>query len=233
LPAAGIEWAVTDNQTLFVSYTESTRLPSYTEFNYENPYSLGNAGLKRQRTRTTELGWKGVADTFRWNTAVFYENSKNIVDWVQDAPGARWTSVNLQGLETFGAAADGFWRITSSTEIGLDVLALYKTCDTDFYASRYAFDYPVATVGLTWRQHLTHDLFLHLRQGVSKYEPNPARQGDDWFWDTRVEFQWHLPWVTGLTLGAGVNNLLNDTFQTYPGQASAGRRFFASVAYQW
>jgi outer membrane receptor protein involved in Fe transport len=233
LPAAGVEWAMTDNQTLFVSYTESVRQPSYTEFNYNSPASLGNVGLKRQRTRTTELGWKGEADTFKWHTAVFYENSKNVVDWIQNARNARWTAVNLEGLEAFGIAADGRVRITSSTEIGFDALALHKTCDTDFHASRYALDYPDATVGLTLRQHLAHDVFFHLRQGVSKFAGNPARQGDNWFWDTRADVQWHVPWMTGLTLEAGVSNVLDDTFQVYPGQAPAGRRFSASVAYQW
>ena len=233
LPAAGIEWAVTDNQTLFASYTEAVRQPSYTEFNYNSPASLGNTGLKRQRTRVTELGWKGTTETFTWNTAVFYEHNKNIVDWVQDAPGARWTSVNLEGLEAVGVAADGMLRVASSTEIGLDVLALHKECDTAFYASRYAFDYPDASVGLTWRQQLSHDVFIHLRQGISKFAGNPARQSDDWFWDTRVEGQWQVPWLTGFTLSAGVGNLLDDTFEIYPGQAPAGRRFFASAAYQW
>ncbi|MCL2104149.1 MAG: TonB-dependent receptor [Kiritimatiellaeota bacterium] len=233
LPAAGIEWAMTDNQTLFLSYTESVRQPSYTEFNYNSPASLGNTGLKRQRTRTTELGWKGAAERFNWHTAVFYENNNNVVDWIQYARDARWTSVNLQKLETFGIAVDGNVRVTALTEFAFDALVLYKTCDTDFFASRYAFDYPDATVGLTLRQHLTHDVFIRFRQGVSKFAGNPARQGDDWFWDMGVDAQWHMPWMTGLTLGAGVNNALDDTFQIYPGQVSAGRRFFVSAAYQW
>jgi len=233
LPAAGIAWEVADNQTLFVSYTEAVRQPSYTEFNYNSPASLGNAGLKRQRTRTTELGWRGEADTFKWHTALFYENSQNVVDWVQYTQGGRWTSVNLEGMEVVGAALDGTFRLTPSTHFGLDALALHKTCDTDFHASRYAFDYPNMTVGLTWRQRVAHDVFIRLRQGASEFAGNPARQGSDWFWDTRVDVQWQVPWMPGLSVGAGVDNLLNETFQVYPGQASAGRRFVASAAYQW
>jgi len=233
LPAAGVEWDVADNQTIFASYTEAARQPSYTELNYNSPASLGNTGLKRQRTRITELGWKGEADLFSWRMVVFYEKSRNSVDWIQDAPGARWTSVNLKGMEAFGVAADGRLCLMPSTELLLDVLALTKTCDTDFYASRYAFDYPNASVGLTWRQYLAHDVSTCLRQGVSMFETNPARQGNEWFWDTSVEFQWHVPWIAGFMVKVGVSNLLNDTFQIYPGQASAGRRFFTSAAYQW
>jgi len=124
LPAAGIEWAVTERQTLFASYTESVRQPSYTELNYNSPASLGNTGLQRQHTRMAELGWKGEADRLTWRTAFFYEDSENVVDWVQAVPGARWTSVNLQGTETFGVAADGTFRAAPSAEVGLDALAL-------------------------------------------------------------------------------------------------------------
>ena len=233
LPAAGVEWALTDAHSLFLSYTEAVRQPSYTELNYESPSSLGNAGLDRQQTRTTEFGWKGQADLFTWKTTVFYEEGENIVDWIRAAPGSRWTSVNLDEIQTWGLAADGRAALTADTEFGLDVLTLAKTCDTDLYASRYALDYPDVSTGASLRHRLTRDLLFRLRQGVSKYESNRVRESDDWFLNTGAEFQWRLPRADGFTLNAGVENLLGDDFQVYPGQESAGRRFFASLAYAW
>lgn len=233
LPAAGVEWALTDAHSLFLSYTEAVRQPSYTELNYESPSSLGNAGLDRQQTRTTEFGWKGQADIFTWKTAVFYEEGENIVDWIRAAPGSRWTSVNLDEVQTWGLAADGRAALTADTELGLDFLTLAKTCDTDLYASRYALDYPDVSTGASLRHRLTRDLLFRLRQGVSKYESNRVREYDDWFLNTGAEFQWRLPRADGFTLNAGVENLLDDDFQVYPGQESAGRRFFASLAYAW
>jgi iron complex outermembrane receptor protein len=233
LPAAGLEWALSDTHTLFASYTEAVRQPSYTELNYESPSSLGNAGLDRQQTRTTELGWKGQADPFTWKATLFYEAGHNIVDWVRTSSGSRWTSVNLDAVESWGFAADGRVGLSADTDIGLDLLALTKTCSTAFYASRYAMDYPVASAGLTLRHRLTRDLLIRMRQGVSNYESNPVREGDDWFLNTCAEIQWRLPRVTGFTLNAGADNLLDDDFQLYPGQDTAGRRFFGSLAYAW
>jgi len=233
LPAAGLEWAVSDAHTLFLSYTEAVRQPSYTELNYESPSSLGNAGLDRQQTRTTELGWKGQADIFTWRATAFYEEGENIVDWIRAAPGSRWTSVNLDEIQTWGFTADGRARVTDDTEIGLGLLTLSKSCDTDAYASRYALDYPDVSANASLRHRLSRDLLVHLRQGVSKYESNRVREHDDWFLNTGAEVQWRLPRVQGFTLNAGVENLLDDDFQTYPGQESAGRRFFASLAYAW
>jgi iron complex outermembrane receptor protein len=233
LPAAGVEWALSDIHTLFVSYTEAVRQPSYTELNYSSPSSLGNAGLERQQTRTTELGWKGRTERFTWKTALFHEEGKNVVDWIRAAPGTRWTSVNLDEIRTWGFAADGSASLTGDTEAGLDLLALSKTCDTDFYASRYALDYPDASAGATLRHRITRDLLFRLRQGVSKYEGNPVRAHDDWFVNTCAEIQWRLPHVRGFTLNAGVDNLLDDDFQIYSGQEAAGRRTFGSLAHAW
>ena len=233
LPAAGVEWALSDAHTLFLTYTEAVRQPSYTELNYESPSSLGNAGLERQQTQTTEFRWKGQADIFNWKTTLFYEDGQNIVDWIRTSPGSRWTSVNLDDVHTYGFAADGRAALTADTDVGLDVLALAKDCDTAFYASRYALDYPEASAGTTLRQRLTRDLLVRVRQGVSKYESNPVREHDDWFLNTCAELQWRLPRVPGFTLNAGVDNLLDDDFQIYPGQEAAGRRFFGSLAYAW
>lgn len=233
LPAAGVEWLLSDAHILFLTYTEAVRQPSYTELNYESPSSLGNTGLDRQRTRTVEVGWKGQADAFMWNATLFHETGRNIVDWVRHTRGGRWESVNLDDIHTWGFSADGRATLSGDTDIGLDFLALTKNCDTDFHASRYAMDYPDVEVGATLRHRFTRTLLFRLRQGVAKFASNPARAHDDWFINTDAEIQWHLPHVKGVTLNAGVSNLFSDDFQIYPGQESAGRRVFASLAYTW
>ena len=233
LPAAGVEWSVSDAHTLYLSYTEAVRQPSYTELNYESPSSLGNAGLERQRTRTAEFGWKGQADIFTWRVCLFYEAGENVVDWLYLKAGDRWTAANLDDIQTWGFSADGRVTLSSNTDIGFDFLALDKDCDTAFYASRYAMDYPEAAVNATLRHRFTRDFLVRLRQGVSKYTDNPSRAHDDWFIDTVAECQWRLPRVRGVTLNAGMDNVFDDDFQLYPGQESAGRRFFASLAYAW
>lgn len=233
LPAAGIEWAVSDEQALFLTFTEAVRQPSYTELNYESPSSLGNAGLERQQTRTTEAGWKGQTGRFTWKTAFFYEEGENIVDWIRDEASSRWTANNLDEIRSWGYTADGRISLDGDSDIGLDLLALAKSCDSDFYASRYAMDYPLASAGVMLRHRFTRALLFRLRQGLSKYEDNPVRQYDDWFVNTCAEIQWRLPRAQKFTLNMGVDNLLDDDFQTYPGQEAAGRRLFMSLAYAW
>ena len=233
LPAAGVEWAFSDSQTLFLNYTEAVRQPSYTELNYESPASLGNAGLERQHTQTTELGWKGRETLFSWKTAAFYEEGRNTVDWIRASPSSRWTAANLDDIRTCGLAANGQAEVASDTDLGLDALALRKACDTSFYSSRYAMDYPEASAGVSLRHRFTRDVFVRLRQSASDYADNPVREHGNWFLDTSAELQWRLPHTSKVALSAGVDNLFDDDFQLYPGQESAGRRYFASLTYAW
>ncbi|HOE61737.1 MAG TPA: TonB-dependent receptor [Kiritimatiellia bacterium] len=233
LPAAGVEWTVSERHTLFLSYTAAARQPSYTELNYESPSSLGNAGLDRQRTQTAELGWKAEHGPFRWRTVLFHEEGRNIVDWRRTSPAGRWQAVNLETLRTTGLAAEGVWEVDGNTDFGLNLLTVSKDTDTSGYASRYALDYPRAAADACVRHRLTRELSLRLSQGVSRYATNHARQHDNWFWDTRAGVQWQPRQLPGLTLNAGIDNLLDDDFQIFPGQETAGRCMYVSLTHVW
>ncbi len=233
LPAAGVEWAVSDRHTLFLSYSTAVRKPSYTELNYESPSSLGNTGLDRQRTQTAELGWKAETGPFRWRAVLFHEEGRNIVDWLRASPAGRWQAVNLETLRTTGLAAEGVWEVDGATDLGLNLLAVSKDTDTAGYTSRYALDYPRAAADACVRHRLTRELSLRLSQGVSRYAANRARRHGDGFWDTRAGVRWQPRRFPGLTLNAGVDNLLDDDFQIFPGQESARRRVHVSLTRVW
>ncbi len=233
LPAAGVEWEFREDHTLFINYTESLRQPSYTELNYESPDSLGNTGLERQHTLTTETGYKGNTESSSWKLTLFYERTTETVDWVKSASGSRWSAVNLDETESFGAEALAATEISSSTELSGSILLLKKDISGNYYAGRYALDYPQFSGDITVKEQITSDLMLALTQVISKYEFNPVREGDDWLTDTTINIQWLLPFAEKLTLNAGICNIFDDEFQFYPGQDSLGRSVYSSLTYSW
>lgn len=233
LPAAGAEWAFARDHTLFISYSEALRQPSYTELNYESPDSLGNTGLERQHTRTTELGYKGEKESGRWSLTLFYERATETVDWVKNAPGSRWSAVNLNEIESFGTEALGTVNINRDTEFTCSALILEKDISPDYYAGRYALDYPQFSGDATLRRQISEDLMLRFTQIISKYESNPVRDGGDWLTESSVNLQWLLPFAQQLVLNAGIRNIFDDEFQLYPGQDSLGRSVYSSLTYNW
>jgi iron complex outermembrane receptor protein len=233
LPAAGAEWEFTQDQILFISYSEALRQPSYTELNYESPDSLGNTGLERQHTRTTELGYKGEKESGRWSLTLFYERATETVDWVKNAPDSRWNAVNLEEIESFGAEVLGAVNIDRETEISGSALILEKDISGDYYAGRYALDYPQFSGDITLRRQITEDLMVRITQIISKYESNPVREGGEWLTDSSLDLQWILPFSGQLALNAGIRNIFDDQFQFYPGQDSIGRSVYSSLTYAW
>ncbi len=233
LPAAGIIWAFADTQEFFLSATYATRQPSYTELNYESPTSLGNAGLDRQENRTLEVGWRGQAERLRWQTCFFQEQGRNIVDWLMIEPKSRWTAQNLDTLRTYGLAAETQFAVEDHTDLGIDVLILSKDTDLDYYASRYAMDYPEMSATLYADHRFSRALAMNLSQTLFHQADNPVREEDNWYLNTCASVRWNLPKLPSTTLHLGVDNLLDDNFQIFPGQPNAGRRIFTSLAYAW
>ena len=233
LPAAGVEWAFTDLQAVFVSYTEAARQPSYTELNYESPDSLGNAGLDLQKTRTVEAGYRGESDMAMWRLVFFREEGKNVVDWIKTARGARWEADNLSDVETYGLTAEGSVAVSGDTDLGLDLLVVQKECDREYYASRYVMDYPELDTGLTLQHRCSGNLLIVLRQGFAKYAKNALRGNDDWMLDTGIDVRWRPPRYKRVAVSLGVQNLFDDDFQVYAGQRRAGIGLYMSVTYKW
>lgn len=233
LPVAGIEWEFIESHTVFINYTEALRQPSYTELNYKSPNSLGNSGLERQHTCTTEAGYKGQTEKTHWKLGLFYERATETVDWIKNFAADRWNAVNLDEIESMGAEAQGGIAISEKTELSAEILLLTKDSNTDYYAARYALDYPETDSRIAIRHQVNDDIAVRITQCLSKYEPNPVRTGSDWLIDTSIDVQWMIPFMDQLALNAGIRNIFDDKFQFYPGQDSLGRSFYSSLTYSW
>lgn len=234
LPAAGVEVAAAKDQTVYLTYTENVRQPSFTELNYDSPGSLGNQGLERQHDQTLELGWRGKAgQEWDWKTAVFAERSENAVDWIKTGAASKWLATNLGRVETLGVEAGGGWHPGRDWDFTADLLVLDKSADEDVYASRYVLDYAEESLTLGVRHRLTSWCSLSFRQGVAFQADNPVRTGPEVALPASAECRLALPRLPGAELVLGVENLWNSGFEPFPGQPAAGQRFSAALAWTW
>ena len=233
LPAAGIEWHPSATRKVTLSYTEAVREPSYTELNYNSPGSLGNSGLSRQLTRTVELAWREKQSFAEGGLALFAEDGHNMVDWVRSTPGGAWKATNLDHVRTYGLLADAAIPVTHSLDATFSYQALVKTCDTNLYASHYVLDYARQTGRAGIRARLTDNLALACWQECAAYADNPARNGTDVSLSANAELRWQVWPREGLEVAAGVSNPWNNSFETYPGQPCADRRYYASMKRTW
>ena len=234
LPVAGGEYALTPGQAVYGNYTETVRQPSYTELNYDSPGSLGNLGLKRQHTSSTELGYRGdFGEQWSGKAAVFYQMSQHTVDWTRATAAPPWKATDLGVVKTWGAEVSGQYRPSPEWEFSGGGCLLTKASDFGGYASRYVLDYPEQRLhlGARWQVHPRCE--FRIRQELVRQTSNAIRNSSEIGLEGTAECRIQLLPRYGAELVLAGENLWNSGFETYPGQPVAGRRFSCALTAAW
>jgi len=237
LPQAGVDYLLSDNLTTFASYTETVRQPSYTELNYNSPFSLGNTGLQPQTEQQTEAGFKGIpSEHTDWKVAAFYRRSRNTVDWMKATPAARWIATDIGNLDVYGTEARLGWYPVQTVEMQFAYTWIYKDLTaSDFgnYASRYALDYPehLAQASLLWRP--VKPVEIGTVQSLRWQTENTVRTSGSFGADSSFVVRFTPPKADYATLSLLLSNAWNDDFQTFPGQRPPERFAGVSLTLTW
>ena len=227
--AGGIAYSFDEHTKAQLSYREAYRAPSYTELNYESPSSLGNSGLPLKGRRTVALDL--VRDRAR--IGFFYARSSHLVDWLKSSPSSAWYATDLGEVDVFGASGEGEWKLGGGVTLRAEGELAKKFSDADYYASRYALDYPLAGIVGTLKWEIVEGLAVSWRQGVEVWERNPIRRGGRIRNVSRAEASWELPFLRGVTARLGVDDIFDQGFEVFPGQRAAGISAYASLTWKW
>lgn len=229
-PAGGISYAVSESSTVALSYREGCRMPSFTELTYDSPDSKGTIDLPLQRTRSVNLDWT-------WDEVgrlgAFFMRSEDLVDWLKANPSSGWKATALEPMTAFGLSGDADWQATRDlTLIPRGALVLKET-STDYWASRYAMDFPIASFSLEASYRILDSWRVAYRQGVEVWKPNPVRRGSRIRNVSRAETTFELPFCRGLEISLGLSDLFDQAFEVYPGQRALGFTGYCAVTYRW
>jgi iron complex outermembrane receptor protein len=235
LPQAGVRIAVADTHSLFASYTESVRQPSYTELNYESPGSLGNSGLRRQEAQNVEAGWRWDPAPNRWcRMTLFGTRSRYTVDWVKElAASPRWVATDLGTVDTGGFEFAGRYRVSERFDVQSDYTWLTKQHDGDYYAGRYVLDYPSHMLRVTGEWRATASNSALFTQTFRRQAPAGARREDDVGVDGRLAILCCPPKCDGLEVTLACDNVWDDDTPVFPDLPVPGRRVSLSIAWAW
>ena len=227
--AGGIAYSFDERTKAQLSYREAYRAPSYTELNYESPSSLGNSGLPLKGRRTVALDL--VRDRAR--IGLFYARSSHLVDWLKGSPSSAWYATDLGEVDVFGASGEGEWKLGGGVTLRAEGELAKKFSDADYYASRYALDYPLAGLVGTLKWEIVEGLAVSWRQGVEVWERNQIRRGGRIRNVSRAEASWELSFLRGVTARLGVDDIFDQGFEVFPGQRAAGISAYASLTWRW
>lgn len=235
LSQAGCLFALMENHSVFGSYTEGVRQPSYTELNYESPGSLGNEGLDREEAGELEIGWScNGAASHSWELSIFHRRSRHTVDWIKElSSSTQWVATDLGTVDTLGVEFSSHHRIWKNFEFKSAYTWLCKDYEREFYASRYVLDYPRHLVQLAGEWRVTDSFRAVCTQALRRQEPTEARDGDRFGSDGSLALYLSPRNIDGLEIAVACDNLWNDHFEVYLDQPVGDRRFSIAIAYAW
>ena len=232
---------------VYASYNTSLRMPSFTELFYSVGGHKADKHLKPEELSALEAGLKYNAHGISGKTSIFYNQQKNLIDWISDgtldANGSPlWKSVNFGRINVVGVEASlsfdcrtlmpsqRFLKQFSLAYCYLNQNEKEHKGITSKYVLEYVKNKMVANLQLNLWRNLDLGLNYRLLHRMGGYiDTNNQRHN----YATYGILDARLSWNTGKwTAFAAANNLLNRTYVDYGNVPQPGTWITAGVGIQ-
>ncbi|MGP1472816.1 MAG: TonB-dependent receptor plug domain-containing protein [Prevotella intermedia] len=232
---------------VYASYNTSLRMPSFTELFYSVGGHKADKHLKPEELSALEAGLKYNAHGISGKTSIFYNQQKNLIDWISDgtldANGSPlWKSVNFGRINIVGVEASlrfdchtlmpsqRFLKQFSLAYCYLNQNEKEHKGITSKYVLEYVKNKMVANLQLNLWRNLDLSLNYRLVHRMGGYiDTNNQRHN----YATYGILDTRLSWNTGKwTAFAAANNLLNRTYVDYGNVPQPGTWITAGVSIQ-
>ncbi|MBP5619909.1 MAG: TonB-dependent receptor, partial [Bacteroidaceae bacterium] len=148
-PGIDITYRPADSWKIYASYNKGFRFPSFTDLYYKSPTHNGNAGLRPEENRSTQLGatyhHSGLTGTLRG----FYHRGQRMIDWVMYTSSDTYHSANFNldnmgfqaqvGLDFNELVGRDLWL--QSFDLGYTWMHQTRHDDIEIFRSNYAMEY--------------------------------------------------------------------------------------------
>ena len=238
-PVAEIAWQRHAGalQRVYLSYAESTQLPTYTALN-SPPTGLfgGNPGLGRTTSHNVELGARVTAGSWTADAAVFFRRDDDLVDWTYRFALPRARTATALDVDTTGFELVAR-RTLGRAEIVLGYTALAKSSDYGAAlvdASFYALNYARHRFTAAFTVRLSDEWLLRVDNVARIQEENFLRDvGGDEAITSAIGVAYRPRGVAGLELSIQADNLWDTDFQDVPAVPAARRQISGRLSYAW
>lgn len=160
-PSLSVDYKINNNINVFSSYSQSSRLPTFTDLYYTTKTHIGNTDLKQEESESVELGSKYRNRYFLSYISGFWLGGKNMIDWVKKNPEDKWESKNITKMSKFGLEVgvklflnEMISVLKYPTTLKIDYSRMNQEVIKNDYISNYALNY--------LRDKLTAQLYLPL-----------------------------------------------------------------------
>jgi iron complex outermembrane receptor protein len=156
-PSVNAAYWLTSNWKIFASWTNATRIPTFTDLYYKSPTHKGNSDVRPEKSVSFELGLKYVHPVVSASANGFYMKGINLIDWVKHHSDSLWESRNLTDLDKAGFETCFVLNLSKifpqipATRLSSGYMFMHQSKNANGLISNYVMDYlkHKFTVGLS------------------------------------------------------------------------------------
>ena len=175
-PGIDLSYRPNSNWKLHASYNTSLRMPSFTEMYYKLQGYQADPHLKPEEMQAVETGFTFHSSLFTFNTALWYNHGKNMIDWIMDTSKgteAVWQSVNHTKINSLGLELGTTFFIRNS-RFAMNYSYIHQDkVQEEHIVSQYALEYLrhklTATADVPLTKRLTLGLHFRWQDRVGQY----------------------------------------------------------------
>lgn len=218
-------YKISEEVKLRLGVSKSIRLPSFTELYYNDPTTIGDAGLSAEKSRSYEVGYDYKKEEFSQGLTFFLREEEDFIDWVKRIPGqVKWQVENITNSEVCGI--ENYLKLEINQNLNLESNYTYinKRIDDNGYIYKYGPNYIKHLINTV----LTFNLPFGIQTIGFSYKKKPNRDG--WFL-----LNTHLGYKLNKTSQVffNVTNLLNVEYQEIEGIPQPGRYIESGIRFAW
>ncbi|PKP22518.1 MAG: TonB-dependent receptor [Bacteroidetes bacterium HGW-Bacteroidetes-21] len=237
-PGADLSLELSNSFNLFASYSQSLRLPSFTELYYKSTQHIPNSSLLPEEAMNAETGLKYNSKGINGGISLYYRKGINIIDWVRINTADKWQAANITEVESMGT--EFFAKIylpvfvpkSPVTLLHLRMVYNFLQKTSGDYYSLYALDYLGQKYTLTVQHKLYKNfsaswtLMYQQRMGTyTEFSSNDEKPYPDVVTlDGRISWNYKI-----FQVYADASNILNNSYMDIGNIPMPGRWFRMGV----
>ena len=166
-PGIDLGYIIHDKVKIYANMGYTYRIPTYTDLYYNSPTTIGNIELKPENALSEEFGIRFSTNNLMINTAVFYRDSRDLIDYVKEYEEDKWQAVNLAEVTTKGFETEAQFKF-NLLKFGQKVHAGYTFLDENIIDQEIPFSrYSLNSIKHQITVNFDSQFLKYLRQNLA------------------------------------------------------------------
>ena len=228
-PGLDLGYKINDNIKFYSNIGYTYRVPTYTDFYYTSPTTLGNENLNPEKALTKEAGVKFNKDGLNLSFVFYNRDASDVIDYVKNVESSQWRAYNIRNIDTKGYEVDLSYDFYLATFLKHSINIGYSKIkddlkETEFNFSRYALN--------SLKNHITASYSFEITENLKTtlvYKHAERVNGENYkVMDVRASYK-----INKFDISISGNNLFDEIYSETNLIQMPGRNMLVGLSYSY